>query len=70
MYDYLVFLCPKCGTARYAKESQKTAKCLRCGHTIQIRNHRMKVLLRTRKVAEAREVVQKLKEKSKFRGRL
>jgi DNA-directed RNA polymerase subunit M/transcription elongation factor TFIIS len=70
MKDYLVFLCPKCGTVRYARESQKTAKCLKCGYTIQIRNHRMRILFRSNEVKKAKEKVQKLKEKAKFRGRL
>ena len=70
MCGYLVFLCPKCGKARYARESQKTAKCFRCRHMIQLRNHRMRILFRVKKVVEAKETVQKLKEKAEFRGRL
>ena len=70
MGGYLVFLCPKCGTVRYARESQKTAKCLKCGNTIQIRNHRMRILFKNNKVTKAKEKVQILKEKAKFRGRL
>ena len=33
---YIIFPCDKCKQYIYVKESQKTKKCLRCGHSHQV----------------------------------
>jgi len=35
---YLVFTCKKCRQYSYVKTTQKTKKCLRCGHTHQVKD--------------------------------
>lgn len=35
---YLVFACSKCQQFSYVKTSQKTKKCLRCGHSHQVKS--------------------------------
>ncbi|MEM1581111.1 MAG: DUF1922 domain-containing protein [Candidatus Bathyarchaeia archaeon] len=55
--DYILFACPKCGLVRYAKEGQKTAKCLRCSHQIQINPQKIRVLARAKNVKDAVELV-------------
>ena len=35
---YFVFVCKKCRQYSYVKTTQKTKKCLRCGHTHQVKD--------------------------------
>ncbi|MEM1586231.1 MAG: DUF1922 domain-containing protein [Candidatus Bathyarchaeia archaeon] len=63
--DYIIFACPKCKSIRYAKEGQKTAKCLRCGYQIQIRPNKIAILARAKDASEAVETVKILKVKLK-----
>jgi hypothetical protein len=53
---------------RYAREGQKTAKCFRCGYLIPISSHRVRILLKTRRLEVAKETVKRCKEKIGFRG--
>ena len=43
---YIIFTCSKCQQYGYVKTTQKTKKCLRCGHTHQVKNIRVKELVR------------------------
>ena len=61
MVGYIVFACPKCKTIRYAKEGQKTAKCLGCGYQIQINPYKIRVLARAKSVREATDLVKLFK---------
>lgn len=61
MNDYIIFACPKCNTVRYAKERQKTAKCLKCGCQIQIHLSKIVILARAKNAREAIEIVKALK---------
>lgn len=63
--DYIVFACPRCRTIRYAKEGQKTAKCLKCGYQMQIHPDKIVVLARAKDAREALETVKILKVKLK-----
>jgi len=63
--DYVVFACPKCNTVRYAKERQKTARCLKCGYQIQIHPSKVVILARAKNAREAIEIVKVLKAKLK-----
>lgn len=63
--EYLVFACPKCKTVRYAREGQKTAKCLKCGYQIQIHPSKVVILARAKDAREAVEIVKFLKAKLK-----
>ncbi len=65
MVYYIVFACPKCGYIRYAREGQKTAKCLRCGYQIQISIRKIRVLARVRDVRKAVELVKLYKVKGR-----
>jgi predicted RNA-binding Zn-ribbon protein involved in translation (DUF1610 family) len=62
---YIIFICPRCGLARYAREGQKTAKCLGCGCQIQISPQKVKILARAKNVGEAIEIVKSYKVKDK-----
>jgi acetyl-CoA carboxylase beta subunit len=70
MHDYLVFLCPKCSFARYVKTIHKTALCFKCGHHINLKDHRIKILFKAKGVAEAREALSQYKAKVGFSYRL
>ena len=61
---YIVLLCPRCGSVRYAKEGQKTAQCLRCGYKIPLNPLKVKILLRTRSREAAVEAVKRFKVKA------
>jgi len=63
---YIVFICPKCGSVRYAKEGQRTAKCLKCGYQIKIAPTKVKIIARTRSVDEAIEIVKLYKIKGRI----
>lgn len=65
MDNYIVFACPKCKSIRYAREGQKTAKCLRCGYQIQIHPNKIVILARAKDIREAVEIVKVLKVKMK-----
>ncbi|MEM2273238.1 MAG: DUF1922 domain-containing protein [Candidatus Bathyarchaeia archaeon] len=65
MDDYIIFACPKCTSIRYAKEDQKTAKCLKCGYQMQIHPNKIVILARAKNVKEAVEKVKILKIKLK-----
>jgi len=60
-----VFACPKCKSIRYARERQKTAKCLGCGYQIQIHSNKIMILARAKDIREAVETVKFLKVKMK-----
>lgn len=59
-----MFACPRCKLIRYAREGQKTAKCLRCGYQIQINPYRIRVLAKAKNVKEAIELVKLFKIKA------
>lgn len=65
MAGYIVFACPKCKTIRYAREGQKTAKCLKCGYQIQISPQKIRILARAKDTRDAVEIVKVLKAKLK-----
>jgi len=58
---YLVFVCPRCGAVRYAKEGQKAAQCFRCGFRIPLGSPKTRILVKTRTVDEAIEAVRSYK---------
>lgn len=61
--DYIIFACPRCGLVRYAKDSQKTAKCLGCKYQIQIDPQRIRILARAKNVRDAIDLVKVYKVK-------
>jgi len=63
IWRYLVFLCPRCGSVRYSKGEQKTARCFRCGYQIMIDPSRVEMIFETNKRTEAIEAVKKYKVK-------
>lgn len=63
--NYIIFACPKCGSIRYAREGQKTAKCMKCGYQIQVNPRKIKVLAKARDAREAVEAVKVFKAKLK-----
>lgn len=65
MDDYIIFACPRCGTIRYAKEGQKTARCLKCGYQMQVHPDKVKVFGKARDSREAVEIVKALKTRLK-----
>jgi len=70
MSGYLVFLCPRCGTPRYARENHKNVKCFRCDYVIQLRAHSIRIISRTKESVEAMEIVKRYKQKYGFKNRL
>jgi DNA-directed RNA polymerase subunit M/transcription elongation factor TFIIS len=66
--NYIIFICPKCGLARYAKEGQRTAKCLGCGYQIRINPQKVKIVAKAKNVEEAIEIVKfyKIREKQQL----
>lgn len=50
---------------RYAREGQKTAKCLRCGYQIHITPQKVMILARAKDARDATEIVKMLKAKLK-----
>ncbi|RJS90189.1 DUF1922 domain-containing protein [Candidatus Bathyarchaeota archaeon] len=62
---YIVFLCPRCGMPRYAKEGQKTAKCFFCGFRIPLDPRKTRILFRVESSRAAREIVEKYKERNR-----
>ena len=58
---YLVLMCPRCGSIRYAREGQKTAKCFECGYQIPLDPTKVRILAKAEKSREAIAAVQELK---------
>ena len=58
---YLIFICPRCGAIRYAREGQKTARCFECGYQVPLDPTKVRVLAKAEKSKEAIAVVQELK---------
>ncbi|MCK4953433.1 DUF1922 domain-containing protein [Candidatus Bathyarchaeota archaeon] len=58
---YLVFMCPRCGSLRYARENQKTAGCFKCGYRMTVDPTKIRILFKTDKSEEAIAAVQKYK---------
>jgi len=63
---YIVFICPRCGTPRYAREGQKTAKCFSCEFRVPLDPLKTRILLRTESLRIARETVEQYKAKKSF----
>lgn len=58
---YLIFMCPKCGSIRYAKEGQKTARCFECGYQIPLDPTKVRILAKAERSKEVIAAVQELK---------
>ncbi|MFQ6094752.1 MAG: DUF1922 domain-containing protein [Candidatus Bathyarchaeia archaeon] len=58
---YMVFLCPRCGSVRYSKGGQKTARCFRCGRKITLDPMKVQIIFKTDKREEAIEAVKSYK---------
>lgn len=58
---YVIFVCPKCGAIRYAREGQKTAGCFECGYQIRLDPTKVRILAKAEKSKDALEAVQELK---------
>ena len=58
---YLVFMCPRCGSIRYAKEGQKTARCFECSYQISLDSTKVRILAKAEKSRDATAAVQELK---------
>jgi len=54
-------MCPRCGSMRYAREGQKTARCFECGYQIPLDPTKVRILARLEKSREAIAAVQELK---------
>jgi len=54
-------MCPKCGSIRYAREGQKTARCFECGYQISLDPTKVRILAKAEKSREAIVAVQELK---------
>lgn len=65
MVNYIVFACPKCGMVRYAREGQKTAKCLKCGYQIHMSISEVRILARAKDARDAVEHVKSYKARLK-----
>ncbi|MEM2092005.1 MAG: DUF1922 domain-containing protein [Candidatus Bathyarchaeia archaeon] len=63
MTDYIIFACPRCGMVRYAREGQKTARCLKCGYQIQIDTQKIRILARAKNVRDAIDLTKIYKAK-------
>lgn len=58
---YIVFICPNCGTPRYAEAGQKTALCFGCGRQIRLDPGRIRILFRGEGRQEAVEALRRYK---------
>jgi DNA-directed RNA polymerase subunit M/transcription elongation factor TFIIS len=58
---YLIFMCPRCGSIRYAREGQKTAGCFECGYQISLEPTKVRILAKAKRSKEAIAAVQELK---------
>jgi hypothetical protein len=65
---YLVFMCPRCGSIRIAKESQKTAQCYECNNRVPINRRKIRILFKTVDKKEAIRAIQMLKMKRGIKG--
>ena len=54
-------MCPRCGSVRYAREGQKTARCFKCGYRMTIDPSKIRILFKTARVKEAIAAVEKYK---------
>jgi DNA-directed RNA polymerase subunit M/transcription elongation factor TFIIS len=54
-------MCPRCGSIRYAREGQKTARCFECGYQIPLDPTKARILARAEKIRGAIAAVQELK---------
>ena len=70
MSRYLVFACPRCGTFRYAKEGQKTARCFTCDYQTSLDSHKTRIFLKTESRKQAIEAVKRYKMEIGSSGRL
>ncbi len=70
MSGYLVFICPRCGSLRYAREDQKTAKCLLCDYSVSLNFQKTRILARVKNAKEAVAVLQDFKMKLKSRNQI
>lgn len=59
--SYIVILCPRCGSIRYAEDWRKTAKCFNCGYRIRLRDPEVRILYKTGRRDEAVEAVKRYK---------
>ncbi|MEM3745472.1 MAG: DUF1922 domain-containing protein [Candidatus Bathyarchaeia archaeon] len=62
---YVVFGCPRCGSIRYAREGQKTARCPKCNYQIQIKMEKIKILAKVEDVRDAIDIVKAYKARLK-----
>ena len=62
-----MFLCPRCGSVRYSKGGQKTARCFGCGYNVRLDPIKVRILFKTDKRVEAIEAVKRYK--TRFAGR-
>jgi DNA-directed RNA polymerase subunit M/transcription elongation factor TFIIS len=60
---YLVFVCPKCGSLRYAREGQKRAVCFKCSYQIPVDPRKIRIVYKTAEKEQAIDVLQKMKMK-------
>jgi len=58
-----VFLCPRCGSARYSESEQKTARCFGCGYQVLIDASKIQIISGTNERTEAMKAVKKYKMK-------
>lgn len=65
---YLVFMCPKCGSIRFAREGQKTAICFKCGYQIPLDPPKVRILAKAERSREAIAAVQELKMQQRKKG--
>jgi len=54
-------MCPRCGSLRYARESQKTALCFKCGYCMTVDPFKIRVLFKTTRAEEAMAALEKYK---------
>ena len=60
---YLVFMCPKCGSLRYVRAGQKTARCFKCRSTVLVNPRKIRIVYKTDSREQAIIALQKLKMK-------
>jgi len=58
---YLVFMCSRCGSLRYARKGQKTALCFKCGYRMTGDPFKIRILFKTARIEEARAALEKYK---------
>ena len=56
-FRYIVFACSFCGAAVGARNSQKSATCIRCNHKNNLKDKSLEILLRTNNVQEASSAI-------------